>query len=68
MIKEAINKHVIDSKKSLIIGDNISDIKTGNNSEIPFRYLRIKKNINHFSIKKYLEFSLIAPIFLKKIL
>ena len=52
LIEEAIKKYDIGTKKLLITGDNISDIQAGYNLEIPFRYLIIKKNINHFSITK----------------
>ena len=52
LIEEAIKKYDKDPKKSLNIRNKISDIKASYNSEIPFRYLIRKKNINIFSITK----------------
>ena len=66
MIKEAIKKYHIDPKKSLIIGDNISDTQAGYNANIPFRYLISKKNINHFSITKVFRSLFHCAKFLEK--
>ena len=52
LIEEVIKKYDKDPKKLLIVGDYISDTEDSYNSEMPFRYLITKKNINHSSIIK----------------
>ncbi len=55
MILKAAQKHNIDLKQSILIGDKESDIQAGKNAKVKYNIL-IKNNLTHSILKKHLEY------------